>query len=1053
MKTVITNNITRCLLLWVFIITVFSQSLYSQSVSLPVKTLPYEYHFNEIKLPNGTPVIDVLDLVEDRNGFVWMASRHGLLRYDGHDFKFFRHSLKNENLLSVNYLWTVCLMNDTILCAGGFGGMSILNLRTYRFTNYTSRDGTCPMEAILNFCREDKENVWVAGNRGLYLLNIKTGVFTDSKLKVPKHPDFKSSNPNQIKSIAQHPIDKNLLLVGSINGLISYDKKNRKTHKFYPNDAIFKNNKYALNEIGNMVRDGQHMWCFGWYTGVNRFDLVAEKWDNYEFPRFRNKNQPLGVISLLNKNDTEMWVTHRDDETNKGLGIFDKNTKSVRFLKETLPGTLSNLPTTYPRVYMLKDSILWLTYAGGKGLFRQNRNVKRFKSLDIPFEHMWVSSFYFDKAESTYYFGLSVDSKGIASWNADTQKWKLIRPEGNLLKLTRGYNPDFSVNKMFKDSKGVIWVATALNNLWYMDNKDKMLKMFLLPNDKPLDITSPIFDIFEDSKKQLWLGTRAEGVFCLNPERTVAVNYTHDENDSTSIIDGYSFNTFMEDNYGRIWIGNRSGLCIHDPVTKTFSQNFLNQLRKEGFSNSFVYSIAKDTLGRMWMTMVDQGLVRVTENPKNKFSFKIYQTENGLKNLVTTYMIKDKNGCFWIVNDGLLYFNPYTESFMMTDEANGMLSNCGGDDKVFIDDYGNVFTGSQVGVNWLDEVQKQNQSAVKNLFIEQISINGNPIDRISGCNDKVFLKHDQNNLTFGYTAVCFDETHQMRYRYKLEPLEKQWNLPTSQLQARYMQLKPGKYRFVVDVGYKGKWSDKQRFVDVEIKQVFWKTGWFIALIVLLIGAIVIGILRYRLSQLLKLQKLRMKIASDLHDDVGSTLSSISIMSDLLQSQLDNTARSEQMIQEIGTNAHIMLDSMDDIIWSVNPSNDKFQNLALRIREYAIPLFEMKNIGFSIITPEEMNDLSLPMDVRQNIYLIAKEAVNNLVKYSECTQASIKFSHDHNVLKMMVKDNGRGFNIEKINSSRNGLKNMKRRTEQIKGRLDISSETGQGACISFSVKII
>lgn len=346
---------------------------------------------------------------------------------------------------------------------------------------------------------------------------------------------------------------------------------------------------------------------------------------------------------------------------------------------------------------MLKDSTLWLTYTEGKGLFRQNRNVKRFKSLDIPFKYLWVTSFYFDKVENTYYFGTSVSSKGIASWNADTRKWTLIKPEGELSKFFGEYYPDFSVNKLVEDSKGIIWVGTGLSNLWYMDKKDKRLKMFRLPNGRPLDIKSPIFDIIEDRQKQLWVGTRSEGVFCLNPERTVAVNYTHNKEDSTSIIDGFSFSSFKEDDYGRIWIGNRSGFCIYDPNTKTFSQEVFNQLRKEGIRKGLVYTIEKDTLGRMWMTIQDQGLVRVTEEPKGKFGFKIYQTENGLKNLVTGYMTKDKNGCFWIVNDGLLYFNPYTDSFMMTDEANGMLSNCGGADKIFVDDYGNVFVGYQEG--------------------------------------------------------------------------------------------------------------------------------------------------------------------------------------------------------------------------------------------------------------------------------------------------------------------------------------------------------------------
>lgn len=225
------------------------------------------------------------------------------------------------------------------------------------------------------------------------------------------------------------------------------------------------------------------------------------------------------------------------------------------------------------------------------------------------------------------------------------------------------------------------------------------------------------------------------------------------------------------------------------------------------------------------------------------------------------------------------------------------------------------------------------------------------------------------------------------------------------------------------------------------------------MMVLLVGGMIFGFIRYRLSQYLKMQKLRVKIASDLHDDVGSTLSSISIMSDLLQSQLDNSSRSEQMIRTIGANAHTMLDSMDDIIWSVNPANDKFQNLALRVREYAIPLFEMKNIRFSIDAPEEMNALQMPMDVRRNLYLIAKEAVNNLVKYSHASQADISFGYAYNALTMSVKDNGQGFDLENAKRNRNGLVNMRQRAEQIHGTLTINSEIGKGTCVTLQVKII
>ena len=1053
MKKVITPIITNCSLRWVFTFLVLSPTIFSQNVSLPLKPTVPEYRFDEVKYSNGSTVTDVLNMVEDKDGFIWMATRHGLLRYDDHDFLIFNHSLTNENSPVQNYFWCIYLMNDSTLCAGGHGGMSILNLNTYRFTNYSYNDGSCPTEVITDFCTEDADNIWVSGLDGLFLLNVRTGVFTDSKLKVPLHPDVKVPNPNLVKSLLQHPLDKNLLLVGAFNGLISYDKRAKRIHKYYPNNQILANNKYAILEISQMKADGNYLWCVGWYTGLNRFDLKNEKWDNYEFPLFRKTNNALGISKLLLKNEKELWIYHRDDENNLGLGIFNKENKSVQFIKDAQPASVANLPNAYAYIFMQRDSTLWLCYPEGNGLYKQNRKIKRFQLLDIPFKYLWNSAFYYDKSENTYYFGLASQAKGIPCWNANSQKWSLIKPEGDLSKLTLFNIPDFSTNSIIKDSKGVIWVGTALNNLWFIDKKDNVLKMFKLPNGKGLNIVSPIFDIFEDSRKQLWIGTRSEGVFCLNEDRTTAVNYTHNDKDSTSIIDGTSFTTIQEDKYGRIWFGNRKGLCVFDPETKTFSQEVFTQMQKKGIHKGFVYSIEKDTLDRMWMTIVDQGLVRVTENPKGKFNIKVFQTENGLKNLVTRAMTKDKNGCFWIVNYGLLYFNPYTEFFMMTDEGNGLLTNSGGDAKIMVDDYGNVFVDNQVGINWMNEVQKQRQDAVKNLYIEKISVNGNPIEWKRASHDKVTLNHTQNSVTFSYTAICYDEPFQIRYRYKLENIEKDWNPPTSQLFARYMQLKPGKYRFVVDVSYKGRWLNMQRYVDFEIRQVFWKTWWFIAMMVLLVGGMIFGFIRYRLSQYLKMQKLRVKIASDLHDDVGSTLSSISIMSDLLQSQLDNSSRSEQMIRTIGANAHTMLDSMDDIIWSVNPANDKFQNLALRVREYAIPLFEMKNIRFSIDAPEEMNALQMPMDVRRNLYLIAKEAVNNLVKYSHASQADISFGYAYNALTMSVKDNGQGFDLENAKRNRNGLVNMRQRAEQIRGTLTINSEIGKGTCVTLQVKII
>ena len=232
----------------------------------------------------------------------------------------------------------------------------------------------------------------------------------------------------------------------------------------------------------------------------------------------------------------------------------------------------------------------------------------------------------------------------------------------------------------------------------------------------------------------------------------------------------------------------------------------------------------------MWLNR--GSLVKVEEQIKDTFHFKVYQTDDGLKDLTLLYMTTDKQGRLWVVNNGLLYLNPYNNSFMLTDERNGLIESVGGDCKITVDRYGNVFCAEQVGLGWLGEAEKYSQSSVSNLMIENISINSQPILDWNPYNETGaprMVKHNQNNFTFGYTAICFEDYNQVRYRYKLEGLESDWNSPTHILEARYTNLKPGKYRFVVDVSYKGVWLGYNRSVEFSIRQAFWKTWWFLLL--------------------------------------------------------------------------------------------------------------------------------------------------------------------------------------------------------------------------------
>ncbi|HEY4337907.1 MAG TPA: 7TM diverse intracellular signaling domain-containing protein [Puia sp.] len=200
----------------------------------------------------------------------------------------------------------------------------------------------------------------------------------------------------------------------------------------------------------------------------------------------------------------------------------------------------------------------------------------------------------------------------------------------------------------------------------------------------------------------------------------------------------------------------------------------------------------------------------------------------------------------------------------------------------------------------------------------------------------------------------------------------------------------------------------------------------------------------------RMQHIRNKIAQDLHDDIGSTLSSISILSDpaLRESSASQTM---ETMNEINDSSILLMERMDDIVWSINPRNDSLENLLMRVRHFATTLFEAKGVDYSIEIQKNISEVRLPMDYRQHIYLILKEAINNLVKYADAGQAWLEVQFDARHLVLCVRDNGRGFDPGAPDSG-NGLIGMERRAGLMNARLSIQSRPGEGTEIRLQVDI-
>lgn len=217
-------------------------------------------------------------------------------------------------------------------------------------------------------------------------------------------------------------------------------------------------------------------------------------------------------------------------------------------------------------------------------------------------------------------------------------------------------------------------------------------------------------------------------------------------------------------------------------------------------------------------------------------------------------------------------------------------------------------------------------------------------------------------------------------------------------------------------------------------------------LVLLLGATVLAFLlnRSRLRRLEQEQQLRKQIARDLHDDVGSTLSSISLLSGMTHSLLaqNQADTAQKMVQKIYSDSRQILEAIDEIIWTINPGNDTLERIVLRLKDYAQSLMETRKIAFTFLVDPALEQMPVPMDFRRNVYLIGKEAIFNLVGYSEATEAIIGFEKTQNQLRICIEDNGQSADVEHL-SARNGQRSMRQRAEAMGGSLAIQSETGKG----------
>jgi len=427
-------------------------------------------------------------------------------------------------------------------------------------------------------------------------------------------------------------------------------------------------------------------------------------------------------------------------------------------------------------------------------------------------------------------------------------------------------------------------------------------------------------------------------------------------------------------------------------------------------------------------------------------------TQNGLNANWIRDIFFDKSGTIYLAtNNGINivtgnFIKPLVRYVRIDDDNINRETNC------ILKD-GNVFyVGTNEGVlKWMPR-NIHKDTVPPPVYLTKINVQGlkgfsiNPYTRDAG---SIELPYDKHFISFEFAGISLKDPENVSYHYSLSGQDNGWS-PLTRNNDVAFDLKPGSYTFTVAAkNADGVWSRRAAVFHFVINPPFWLSWWFMLLMTALTIFIAYSAYRYKLSKLLALEMLRNKISTDLHDDIGSTLSSISILSQVAVNEKEE--KSKKMLAEINERSYLLMEKMDDIVWSISSQNDTIGNLFSRIQQFASTILEARGIEYEFRIADKVKTMKIDMQRRQHIYLVLKEAINNLIKYAECSTVSIVALYTNGCLKIEVTDDGKGFDTS-LPRHGNGLLNMQKRAREIHGKLNIISVPGRGATISLAVQI-
>lgn len=666
-----------------------------------------------------------------------------------------------------------------------------------------------------------------------------------------------------------------------------------------------------------------------------------------------------------------------------------------------------------------------------------------------------------------------------------------------------------------EDAQGTIWVGTATGGLARKEG-ERFVPVPLTPNPDPL-IES--VTVCPDATNGIWIGTLQGSVFryannevhCLNNEVTWSFPLER--------LRDHVANAMMQDSKGRVWFCNGSGAYYYeDGKLNTFgsARGFVEYLgvraiaegppdtlwigtepgdvwcvshgvltqyhRPKEWPNARVSALLPEADGSVWVGTLGGGLLHL-ENGK----FTRITAQQGLPDNSITQLLEDDEGNLW----GGTYAGIFraAKSELKTLAAGAVEEIAFSVHGRFDGLPGQAYSGwfqpscwrSRDGRLWFTTVKGlvavNPRDVVVNhrpppVVIEEMRVDGAPREFKSSVNDDkrsfdpapLKIGPGRHYIEFHFTGINFTAPDKVRFKWQLEGVEKQWHEGLNQRLSGYGPLLPGNYRFrVLAANSDGIWNDAGASVAFVVLPFFWETWWFKTL--LIAGGCGVLALALRRRHRLELERLerrhemereRTRIARDMHDEIGSKLARISFLSEALKGQTKGAVKSDGAIDSLAKTARDLLQSLDRMLWAVNPRNDSLEKLSGYLNAYAAEYFQNTPIQCRLDFPKNLPVIPLSAETRHNIFLAFEEALANTLKHSGATQMSAELTSQNGTFEISIADNGCGFDVatqmhaaaERETGGHLGLSGMYHRLRTIGGECQITSSPGGGTNVKF-----